>query len=226
MTSKRKNILGCLTATALATGLMVAAPAQAGEIAASAAVSNMYLWRGIDLGDGSPAVSGDLVYKFGPGFKTGIWVSSGDSALGQEYDYFAGWAGEFGGLGVDLSVWNYNYSDLGVRDDTTGELTEAVLILSYAGASFGYYNNVAGEGFAAGGNDYEYFTLGYTYEKFSGLVGFHQNDTKETDMTHLDLSYAYNDRLGFTVSKVLDQGNADVFDDDVLFALKYTLPLE
>ena len=44
----------------MATGLSAAAFSQAEEVevSASAAVSNMYLWRGLDLGNGAAAVSG------------------------------------------------------------------------------------------------------------------------------------------------------------------------
>lgn len=228
MTSMRKNILGCLTATALASGLMVASTsAQAGELAATAAISNMYLWRGIDLGDGSAAVSGDLTYSFGPGFRTGVWISSGDSTLGQEYDYFIGWGQKFGEFGVDLSLWNYNYSDFDGTDDTTGELSEAVLTLSYAGAALGIYNNISGQGPIGGTSEgYEYYTFSYTYDKYSALVGYHDPASDaDSDMTHLDVSYAYNDNLSFTVSKIIDEGDDDGYDNDVNFVLKYSLPI-
>jgi len=92
----------------------VAPTAQAeGTVSASAAVSNMYLWRGIDLGDGSPAVSGDLKYSIG-GAYAGVWMSSGDDTLGNEYDYFVGWGTQANDFIFDISLWNYNYSDNGL----------------------------------------------------------------------------------------------------------------
>jgi len=51
------------------------------DVAASAAVSSMYLWRGQDLGNGSPAVSGDIVASTA-GAYAGIWGRGGDSATG------------------------------------------------------------------------------------------------------------------------------------------------
>jgi hypothetical protein len=212
-----------VTGAVLAGGLMAPATATA-EISASAAVANMYLWRGIDLGDGSPAVSGDLTYSVGDtGAYAGIWMSSGDSSLGSEYDYYAGYATEFGGLGVDLSVWNYNYSDLnGINHDTTAELSEVILGLSLGGFSLNYLDNIAG---ASG---YEYWTLGYGVDKYSVTVGFHDTTT-DADMTHVDIGYAFNDNLSFTVSKVVDQdfskSDPGAYDEDVLYVLVYSLPI-
>ena len=207
-----------VTSAVLAGGLMAPATASA-EVSASAAVANMYLWRGIDLGDGSPAVSGDLTYTAGDtGLYGGIWMSSGDSSLGSEYDYYAGYATELGGLGIDLSVWNYNYSDGGMTHDTTAELSEVILGLSLSGFSLNYLDNVAG---ASG---YEYWTLGYGFDKYSVTVGFHDTNS-EADMTHVDLGYAFNDNLSFTVSKVVDVETDGIYDEDVLYVLVYSLPI-
>ena len=88
----------------------------------------MYLWRGIDLGDGAAAVSGDLVCSVS-GAYAGVWMSSGDTGL-EEYDLFAGYAMDItDDVSVDVSVWNYNYSGgsdmtaepkIVTRDDTFG----------------------------------------------------------------------------------------------------------
>ena len=41
---------------------------------------------------------------------------------------------------------------------------------------------------------------------------------------HVDLSYAYNDRLSFKIGKVVDDEDGTV-DDDVKFIASYSLPL-
>jgi len=220
-------------AAAILGGALLAAPAAhaTGELSASAAVANMYLWRGLDLGNGSPAVSGDLHYSIS-GAYVGIWVSSGDDTLGNEYDYYAGYGAEFGDFSFDISLWNYNYSDNGlagkgfdVSDDTTGELSEIVTTVGYKGIKLSCYDNVAG---ATG---YEYWTLSGSLDKFSLLVGYHDPDGGDTnDMTHVNLTYAFNDRISFTASKVIDQDlNKDdpgSFDEDVKFVVAYSLPIE
>lgn len=227
-----------IAAATLGSALMLASPAHAaGELAASAAVSNMYLWRGVDLGDGSPAVSGDLTYSIG-GAYAGVWASSGDDSLGNEYDLYVGYGQTFGDFSFDIALWNYNYSDNGLADkgfdmsdDTTGELSEIITTIGYKGVSLSYYDNIAGF------SGYEYWTLTGSLGKFSATLGFHDDPTsgpQQNDMTHLDLSYAFNDRLSFTISKVIDQdlskneqvGDVRAFDEDVKVVVAYSLPIE
>ena len=161
MLSKTTHFIRTGVAAAVVGSALAAAPAAqaTGELSASASVANMYLWRGLDLGDGSAAVSGDLTYSIG-GAYAGIWVSSGDDALGNEYDYYVGYGTEMGDFSFDISLWNYNYSDNGlagkgfdVSDDTTGELSEIITTVGFKGISLSYYDNIAG---ATG---YEHWTL-------------------------------------------------------------------
>lgn len=236
MLSKQAKLVRLGVAVAAIGGAVtVATPAMA-ELSASAAVANMYLWRGIDLGDGSAAVSGDLVYSQA-GAYAGLWVSSGDDTLGNEYDYFVGYGNTVGDFSYDLSLWNYNYSDdglsgkgLNISDDTTGELSEIILTLGYGDISFSYYDNIAG------GSGYEYYTLGGSVGKFSATVGYHDFNAgpgENDEMTHLNISYAVNDNLSFTASKVVDQGcDKDdtgcigTIDEDLKFVVAYSLPIE
>ena len=213
---------------AVAGAISVAPSAANAEVAASVAVANMYLWRGYDLGNGSAAVSGDLSYS-NSGFYTGIWGSSGDSSWGTEYDLFVGYGAEFSGFSVDLSLWNYMYpsapdsllADMPMIDDFGG-LTDAVLSLGFAGFSVAVYDNIAG------GSGNEYYTIGYSYDAFSILVGKHDRvgfdpvDFADADMVHVNLSYAYNDNLSFTFSQQVDNES----DDDLKFVLNYSLPIE
>jgi uncharacterized protein (TIGR02001 family) len=227
-----KFVRASVLCAAVGGALLVAPTAQAeGTVSASAAVSNMYLWRGIDLGDGSPAVSGDLKYSIG-GAYAGIWVSSGDDTLGNEYDYFAGWGTTVDDFMFDISLWNYNYSDAGFAgngfnysDDTTGDLSEVITTVGWKTIKLSYYDNIAG---ATG---YEYWTLSAGLDKFSATLGLHDPEGAGTnDMMHLNVTYAFNDRISFTTSKVIDQdldkNEPGAIDEDVLFALVYSLPIE
>jgi uncharacterized protein (TIGR02001 family) len=223
-----KQFLKPLSASIAAAVIAAAsfAPTANAELSASAGVASMYLWRGLDLGDGSPAVYGDLKYSIA-GAYAGIWGSSGDSTLGNEYDLFAGYGGEVGGFSYDLSVWNYNYSDYGLsgaaapyRDDTIGELTEVILTLGYGPVTFQYYDNVAGS------SGYEYYTLAASVGQFTLKAGYHDFVSEaKSDMTHLDLTYAFNDNLSFTFSKVVDEETDGTFDDDLIFMVSYSLPV-
>lgn len=221
---KKQLLMGTLAAAVMAG---VTAPAMAEGLGASAGVASAYLWRGLDLGDGSPAVWGDINYK-ASGAYAGAWVSSGDSTLGSEYDLYVGYGTEVGGLGIDLSLWNYNYPDkgldsaaaFGTNDSTIGDLSEVVLALSMSGATFKYYDNVAG------GTGYEYYTLSYGMNGITGLVGYHDFEADDSDMTHFDLSYAFNENVTFTFSKILDEEEEGDFDSDGQFVVSYSLPIK
>lgn len=223
-----KNVKTLIAASVAAASMaMVAAPASA-ELSASASVASMYLWRGTDLSNGSPAVSGDLVYSTG-GFYGGVWASSGDDTAGQEVDYFAGFATEVGGLSIDLSAWTYDYPGAGATGDNgynLGDLSEIILGLGMGPVSLTIYDNIAGA------NGYMYYTLGLEVDKFGFTVGTATFDdaalSPESDYTHFDVSYAYNDNLSFTFSQVVDEaeaGSTGTTDDDLKFVVSYSLPI-
>lgn len=238
----RSSMLGVAAA-----GCMVAMPAAAQDIdvSASVAVSNLYLFRGADLGNGRGMISGDLVAS-SAGFYGGIWGTSGDSSSGSEYDLFIGYGTEFEGVSVDLSVINYMYPN---NDDydTIGAYSEVFLNVGFMGFAFDYQDNVAGY------NGFEYYALSYNYDKYTVLVGMADveeadSDTafsnvagsdnyggdQAVDYTHLDISYQYNDNLSFTVSKVIMQDEITVGstkyeknqEDDMLFVVNYSLPID
>ncbi|MAX87012.1 MULTISPECIES: TorF family putative porin [Thalassolituus] len=231
----------------MTTGLTGAQLAQAEvDVSASAAVASMYLWRGQDLGNGDAAVSGDITLSSG-GAYAGMWTSSGDSAAGNEYDLYVGYGGEMEGFSYDVSVvtyvypsaGNFSYVDTtdedgnGIADvleseqDTSGntfDLSELIVSLGYEGASFSYYYPVS-----SNPNDYSYLTLGYGMGAFSAMAGItmvEDDAGEDAGYTHLDLSYAYNDNLSFTASKVVAEDEEDSYDDDLKFVVSYSLPID
>lgn len=217
-------------AGAMTAGLAAVNTAQAAdvEISASAGVSNMYLWRGTDLGQGSAMVDGSLDVAMG-GLYGGVWIGSGDSGAGQEYDLYVGYAGEAGDFSYDISAVTYTYPgeslEDGDREGNTFELSEYVIGLGYMGASFSYTAPLADDG----QGDYQYITLGYGVGAFSGVIGYNDQDTDyvaKGDYTHVDLTYAMTDNLSFTASKIVDMENDDAWDDDMRFAFYYSLPIE
>ncbi len=219
MKSFRSKVAQSIAVSVLTAGMT--APVYA-EVSASAGVASTYLWRGYDLGSGTPAVSGDLNYS-AAGFYTGIWGSSGDTGSGTEYDLYAGYGMAFGQDGmftVDLSIWNYNYPtgsvDEGEDETDFGDLSEVVLSLGAGPIAFTYYDNVAG------GSGYAYYTLAGTFGDFTLLGGMH-DETDGTSPTHLDLTYAYNDNLAFTFSQFVDD---EPEGDDLKFVVSYSLPIE
>lgn len=224
-TAKKVVLRSSVLAVALASVAGFVAPASA-DVTAAASVANMYLWRGLDLGNGTPAVAGEVRYTQS-GFYTGLWGSSGDDANGTEYDIFAGYGGEVSGFKYDLSVWNYMYpsAEEPTPLDDFGGLSEVVLSLGYGPVSFAYYDNVAG------GQGYEYYTLGAAVGSFAATLGYHdpleeEGLTYDQDMMHLDLSYAFNERIKFTLSQVVDSDEEAEYDEDLKFVFAYTLPID
>jgi hypothetical protein len=215
-------------ATAMTAGLVATTTTQAEvEVAASASIANMYLWRGQNLGQsangtgGIPALSGDIAVS-ASGAYGGIWASSGDANAGQEYDIYAGFGGEAGVVSYDVSVWAYVYPDGGTSDGTFGDNSEFIVSLGAAGASVSIYKQIGDEV----DNDNMYYTLGYGMDAFSANVGMTGAADKDDDYTHLDLSYAYNDNISFTVSKIVSQEIDKNLDEDTKFVLSYSLPIE
>ncbi|MDK2778127.1 MAG: TorF family putative porin [Pseudomonadota bacterium] len=214
-------------AGAMTAGLAAVNTAQAAdvEISASAGVSNMYLWRGTDLGQGSAMVDGSLDVAMG-GLYGGVWIGSGDSGAGQEYDLYVGYAGEAGDFSYDISAVTYTYPgeslEDGDREGNTFELSEYTIGLGYQFVSFSYTGPLAGDG----NDDYSYITLGAGYDAYSLTIGFADDEGSEADYTHVDVGYAFNDNLSFTLSKIVDMDEDDSYDDDLKVAFYYSLPIE
>ncbi len=212
-------------------GLAAVSTAQAEvEVSASASIANMYLWRGQDLGNGAAAVSGDLTVS-ASGAYAGVWTSSGDSAAGNEYDLYVGYAAEVGDFSYDVSAWTYVYpSSDGAGDNpdnrgNTFDASDFIVSLGFKGASFAYYYPIS-----SNPDDKSYMTLGYEMDALSATLGMADGDKDNQQYTHLDLSYAYNDNIAFTLSKVVDQ-TADLdkgetgVDDDLKVVVSYSLPI-
>tara|TARA_R110001592_G_scaffold67059_1_gene205872 strand:+ start:47977 stop:48723 length:747 start_codon:yes stop_codon:yes gene_type:complete len=199
------------------------------EVAASVAISSMYLWRGNNLGNTTPAISGDITASMA-GSYGGLWTSSGDKESGNELDIYAGYGGEIEGFMYDLMLVTYVYSSNQVQDDTFGDLSEIILTLGYGPVHFSYYDNISG---ATG---YEYYTLNASADAFSATLGYSDSEATGTDYTHLDLAYSYNDNLSFTLSQIVDapdEANCapgfSVYsgcDDDLKMAVSYSLPID
>lgn len=221
MKMKQKLIASAIALSAMA-GFAV--PAAHAEVSAAIGAGNMYYWRGFDLGGGA-SVWGDLKYSES-GFYAGIWGGSGDGTMGQEYDLYAGYGGSVGDFKYDLSYWTYSYPKpksvttylAGVPMDATpdplspGDLAEVVGMIGYGPVAFTYYDDVD--------SDYTYMTLAATFGSFTGKYGKHKDAA-----AHIDLTYAYNDKLSFTLGKIVDDVDGTVADE-VNFVVGFTLPIK
>jgi uncharacterized protein (TIGR02001 family) len=114
-------------AAALACGsLMVCAAAQSQEnaapaetpawtLAGNATLVSQYLFRGITLTQGKPAIQASMEAAHASGFYAGIWGSGVSHAAynngsGSEIDLYGGWRKDLGnGYGLDAGIYSYWY---------------------------------------------------------------------------------------------------------------------
>ncbi|MBL7250237.1 TorF family putative porin [Alloalcanivorax marinus] len=204
----KKTVLAATVAATAATGLIAPSMAAA-EVSGTVGVSNMYFWRGQDISDGGAQVFGSLDYAHSSGLYAGVWGSSETETT--EYDLYAGYAGSVGDFSYDLAYVDYNYPN-----DTDSDLQEVVLGLGYAGFSAGAYIGVGdyGRGDDSTDNKDKYFTVGYSYDKYGILIGTWDFDADDINYTHVDLSYALTDELGFTVSKVVSADDCAINNNE------------
>ncbi|MES2672722.1 MAG: TorF family putative porin [Pseudomonadota bacterium] len=225
---KQKLVAGAALLSAIA-GFSVPAVHAEAVVAASVGASNMYYWRGFDLGGGA-ALSADLNVSAN-GFIAGIWTSSGDSAAddlgGTEYDLYAGYSGAAGDFTYGVSVVSYNYPTLGELSVEPGDYVEVIPTLGYGPFKVTYYDAVAADHYPLGSKEYSYLTAELNFEKFGFKYGVHGDaDGSAIDsVSHLDATYKYNSKLSFTIGKIIDN-NDDAFDDKVNFIVNLSLPIE
>jgi hypothetical protein len=213
-----------LIASAIALSAVVgfAVPAAHADVAATVSASNMYYWRGFDLGGGAALVAD--VNVSGNGFVAGLWASSGDGVLGTEYDIYAGYSGAAGDFSYGISLVSYNYANpKGTWEPVNpGDYVEVVPFIGYGPFKVTYYDAVAAD-HDYFSEDYSYATAELNFEKFGIKYGQHFNDG-DSGVSHLDVTYKYNSKLSFTLGKVVDDdGSAP---DEANFVVGLTLPIE
>ena len=228
---KTTNLTATALAVAVATGASFATPQSAqADVSATLGASNMYLWRGQNISNPSPQVSGSLDYSTG-GFYLGAWGSSeGPFDGSSEIDLYVGYGMSFGDFGFDVSYWKYLYPGAqvaGVECDLGDcDLSDAVLSLSYGPVALtGYF------GVESGSTKDKYYTLSGTMSSFTLLYGLYESGESADgmDYSHLQLSYAFNDEVTFTVSKASEDGyglgassRSTVFTENPLFQVSYS----
>jgi hypothetical protein len=172
-----------IAAATIATFGLAAAPS-ALSLEGSAGISTSYLWRGAELGAGSPAFWADASGS-AAGVTYGVWVTSGD--VQTEYDLYADYSGSMGDIGYSIGYVDYNYAD------SAADFEETYVGLSYGPASVTVYDNSDA--------DNQYTVFGYDAGAFS--IAYGDDDAAGS---HTDVTYAINDSLSLTVS---DSDQAD-----------------
>ena len=106
-----KKIAPLAASLSLLSGGLAMPGVASAEVSANVAVSNMYLWRGVNLSPDGGVVSGGLDYANESGFYAGIWASSEEG--GHETDVYLGFAGEAGDFSYDIGYIYYMYPEDG-----------------------------------------------------------------------------------------------------------------
>lgn len=223
MKSKKLNLIAAVVASSVVGATAVPATASA-EVAASASIASMYLWRGQDISDGAPALSGDVTYTHSSGAYAFGWMSSEGvkdstdaSTESYEVDFGAGYAGSVGDFGYDVYYYKFWYPEGGESFSDAG--AEVVIGLSYDPVTFTAYLDAKGD------KTYKYYTLSGGYGDFSATIGATANDADNTDYKHFDISYQATPELSFTYSKPFSVDSGAGIDTDPLFVLTYSLPI-
>lgn len=105
--------------------------ANTAEVSGYVGLKSDYIFRGINQSDGPSSILG-LDLTFDSGAYAGAWagqVDFGDDRATEEVDLFVGYAGSMGGIDYDIS-----YIDYGYRGDSSLDLEEAVLSLTFLDA--------------------------------------------------------------------------------------------
>lgn len=186
------------------------------EMSASVAVSNMYLFRGLNLTtSGSPSVSGSLDYGHESGFYGSVWTSSEGPAGSYEVDLIAGFSNEVGDFSYDVSLASYEYPGATGSEDY-GDVAELILGFGCGGMSLTLIDALHS---ATAGGDYHYINAGYEMGAYGVAFGTTVSDTV-TEYSHLDLSFAATEELSFVLSTVVDDD--DTMDTDPLLSLMWS----
>lgn len=214
-----------LKTTAIAGLLVASSAASAIELSGNVALTTDYVWRGISQTDGAPAIQGGFDADLGNGLYAGVWGSNVDfggaedqdaSDESVEIDLYAGWAGEFNGVGVDLGVLHYAYPTSGSDTD----FTEVYVGVSFGPATLTQYFGVDNDSDDIGDVDYGNYTdLGLELGEYAGIalaahVGYYDLNSGSGDYWDWKLA-ASTSYMGVDVEVAYsDVDNSDAANND------------
>lgn len=204
-------------------GFALCAPTQA-EFSATVDIANLYLFRGINMSNGSAMIAGALDYTHDNGLYAGVWSTSGDDAAGVEVDYYLGFGGQIKDFDYQLQYLNYYYPNSKGTADAIVDIedyAELSLALSYQGVNV----SVTAPTHSKAAGEYIYYTLGYGYDAWSATLGVNAHEESDKDYTHLDVAYQFNEHISFVISQVLDKGRGSILNDATIWQANYSLPI-
>lgn len=125
--------------------------APASELSGSATLTSEYIYRGLAMSDGEPALQLGLDYAHDSGLFAGAWGSTIDlggplSQRDYELDFYAGYHHEFRApLTATMTLLRYTYpGQEGVQDYDYNELLLSATFLEHYAIEVGYTNDLYG----------------------------------------------------------------------------------
>lgn len=211
-----------LVKTTAAAGLLLATgAASAIELSGNVALTTDYVWRGVSLTDGGPAIQGGFDADLGNGAYAGVWASNvdlgGDGDV--EIDVYAGYATEVAGIGVDVGFLHYAFpstEDLSTDEIYIGLSHGPATLTAYFGADI-----IGDEDFG------DYYDLGldlgeYAGVAFSAHAGHYDLENNGDDYWDFKLA-AGTSVMGVDVELALiDTDDAD-YDEEVVLTISKSL---
>lgn len=221
-------------AAGIATAILMCPLASQAEVSGGMSVASMYLWRGQDVSNSAPAVSGNLDYSHESGLFVGTWASSEGASGSYEWDVYAGWGGKAGPVDLKIGIYEYMYPETTsvdgsgntVRDGLAdSDVSEIGINATYMNLGVALYLNTE--------NDYKYISLDYPLDKFKLHAGYtlgvdgNGDADSNADYADLNVNYSFNENASVTLS--MATGNAvgdDGIEGDPLVVFSYTVPMK
>ncbi len=229
-----RNNKHALSAAGIATAILMCPLASQAEVSGGMSVASMYLWRGQDVSNSAPAVSGNLDYSHESGLFVGTWASSEGASGSYEWDVYAGWGGKAGPVDLKIGIYEYMYPETTsvdgsgntVRDGLAdSDVSEIGINATYMNLGVALYLNTE--------NDYKYISLDYPLDKFKLHAGYtlgvdgNGDADSNADYADLNVNYSFNENASVTLS--MATGNAvgdDGIEGDPLVVFSYTVPMK
>ncbi|WP_127471344.1 TorF family putative porin [Thiomicrorhabdus aquaedulcis] len=136
-TLKLKTVLMSMALAGSAAMAVAPATSHAG-VSANAGFVTDYIFRGFNQQEDtpSPALQGGLDYEHDSGLFAGVWGSTMEH--GAEYDLYAGWGGNFGGVDLGAAYTSYSYTDKKIYGGKAGAFEEINLSTGFGPLSATY----------------------------------------------------------------------------------------
>lgn len=131
-----KKILGLSLAAAIALTTSVSAEDAKFKVSSNAALTSNYIWRGISYTDNTPTAQMGVDFSNlfnAEGLHLNLWGSGIQE--GSEIDTIVGYETSLGGLGIDIGLINYYYT----QDDVPGTFAGDTYAEAYVAFTAGDY---------------------------------------------------------------------------------------